>query len=604
MPEDSSDYFVATLPSFATFLCGARVCTPAACPPEAVVQHLLRKTGEGFSSASRALEQAVFDASAAATLLVDDIGLRAQEHAHRGAGRSSTVLRQESVTAFVRFRSAPDGGTRICHTATDVEIAAEHAGMAPIRFVLDGVLDASCDQEAAYARVGAGAIEELLHGQSRTLIACGAAGAGKTYSLFGSPELLANPSSDAWKGWGLLPRTGHHLFARANAVGGLEALCGPGGGVKCSFLEIFDERINDLLGKGRNLRVRESAAHGVYVPEAVHRLIEWEEDVMRALVLGLQNRTLALPYSSNGAAPAHGSSHTIFTLTISVRTPGGELKESRLQLIDLGSPETLRPGGGAGPSSTPAHRSLAALSNCITAQADGSGLGVPYRDSKLTWLLRDALGGNNVPAGNARLSILAACELRQESLPATMATLRFAQRCRHARIWMAIDPRHPLTGRLPPPLQTGGGGVQTSAPPVACRSVASPTRLSASQAPTSQRGPASESDGEGGLENGPSAAVARKRLNFSDVGGSAADFPNSQADTPNAQVLATDQRVTSSDDMESTMESTEGWGQLVAAHEHMLQLETKLELARSTRVAPHTDAPHLAASPRDRKRVL
>ena len=102
--------------------------------------------------------------------------------------------------------------------------------MAPIRFVLDGVLGASCDQEAAYARVGADAIEALLRGQSRALVACGAAGAGKTYSLFGSPELLANPSSDAWKGWGLLPRTGHHLFARANAVGGLEALCGPGGG--------------------------------------------------------------------------------------------------------------------------------------------------------------------------------------------------------------------------------------------------------------------------------------------------------------------------------------------------------------------------------------
>ena len=115
--------------------------------------------------------------------------------------------------------------------------------MAPIRFVLDGVLAASCDQEAAYARVGADAIEALLRGQSRALVACGAAGAGKTYSLFGSPELLANPSSDAWKGWGLLPRTGHHLFARANAVGGLEALCGPGGGVKCSFLEIFDERL-------------------------------------------------------------------------------------------------------------------------------------------------------------------------------------------------------------------------------------------------------------------------------------------------------------------------------------------------------------------------
>jgi kinesin family protein 15 len=467
--------------------------------------------------------------------------------------------------------------------------------MAPIRFVLDGVLDANCDQEAAYARVGADAIEELLRGQSRSLIACGAAGAGKTYSLFGSPELLANPSSDAWKGWGLLPRTGHHLFARANAVGGLEALCGPGGSVKCSFLEIFDERVNDLLGKGRNLRVRESAAHGVYVPEAVHRLIEWEEDVMRALVLGLQNRTLALPYSSNGAAPGLGFSHTIFTLTVSMRTSEGELKESRLQLVDLGSPETLRPGVSAGHKlSSPAHRSLAALSSCITAQADGSGQGVPYRDSKLTWLLRDALGGNNVPAGNARLSILAACELRQEALPATMATLRFAQRCRHARMWIAaaIDPRHPVTGILPLPLQRGGA--QGAVPPVAhlATDVSPPMRMTASQTLSLQRGPASESDSEDGLEGMPSVAAAGRRLNFSDAGGSAAHFANAQADATHAHVPAMDPRATSGD-----MESTEGWGQLVEAHEHMLQLETKLELARSTSVdAMRANSPGLVAS--------
>ena len=592
--KESDNAVLDMLPSFAGFLCGARVGTPGMRPPEAVVQHLLRKTGEGLSSASRALEQVVDDASAAATLLVDDIGLRAQEHARRGAGDPSTVLRQEPVTAFVRFRSAPDGGSRVRHTATDVEIAPEHAGMAPIRFVLDGVLDANCDQEAAYARVGAEAIEELLRGQSRSLIACGAAGAGKTYSLFGSPELLANPSSDAWKGWGLLPRTGHHLFARANAVGGLEALCGPGGSVKCSFLEIFDERVNDLLGKGRNLRVRESAAHGVYVPEAVHRLIEWEEDVMRALVLGLQNRTLALPYASNGAAPALGFSHTIFTLTISMRTSEGEVKESRLQLIDLGSPETLRPGVSAGHKpSTPAQRSLAALSSCITAQADGSGQGVPYRDSKLTWLLRDALGGNNVPAGNARLSILAACELRQEALPATMATLRFAQRCRHARMWVAaaIDPRHPVTGLLPLPFQRGGA--QVAAPPVAHLStdVSPPVRMTASQTLSLQRGPASESDSEDGLEGMPSVAAAGRRLNFSDAGGSAARFADAQADATHAQAPAMDPRATG-----GGMESAEGWGQLVEAHEHMLQLETKLELARSTSVdAMRANSPGLVA---------
>ena len=77
--------------------------------------------------------------------------------------------------------------------------------------------------------------------------------------------------------------------------------------------------------QARNLRVRESAAHGVLVPEAAQRLVEWEEDVMRALVLGLHQRT-------------PGDSHLLFTLVVAARDELGELRESRLQLVDLGSP--------------------------------------------------------------------------------------------------------------------------------------------------------------------------------------------------------------------------------------------------------------------------
>ena len=81
------------------------------------------------------------------------------------------------------------------------------------------------------------------------------------------------------------------------------------------------------------------------------------------------------------------------------------------------------------------------------------------------------------------------------------------------------------------------------------------------------------------MEGAPSLAAAGRRLNFSDAAGSAARFADAPADATNAHVPAKEPRSTS-----GGMESAEGWGQLVEAHEHMLQLETKLELARSTSV--------------------
>ena len=157
--------------------------------------------------------------------------------------------------------------------------------MAPLSFVLDGVIGGSTDQASAYAAVGAPAVEGLLRGESTTLVAFGATGAGKSYTLFGPPDLLSNPAGSSWQEWGILPRASHHLFSRASAVGGVEGLLGVGSTVSCSFMEIRDEKIHDLLGKGRDLHLRESAYHGVYVPSATKRLVEWEEDVMRALVL-------------------------------------------------------------------------------------------------------------------------------------------------------------------------------------------------------------------------------------------------------------------------------------------------------------------------------
>ena len=190
---------------------------------------------EGFEGAGRVLEQAVSDVGcgllAAASTLVDDLSLR--------GARLGVCAKRSPVLAHVRFRPTEGTEGRLRHTDHEVQLA--HPGIVPLGLRFDGVLGKASDQAATYERVGARLTETLLEGQSQTLLVCGAASAGKTYSLFGSPSLLAAPTADSWRHWGILPRTGHHLFALANEAGGLAALLGEGGSVRCSFVEVCSE---------------------------------------------------------------------------------------------------------------------------------------------------------------------------------------------------------------------------------------------------------------------------------------------------------------------------------------------------------------------------
>ena len=462
--------------TFGDWLCGAprdRVCGRlGGTADDADIAHfLLRKSGEGLVHAGRRINQAVQDASSAATLAVDDLNrhtlerVRSTVEARRHRRRSgATRLEQRAPTVYARLRPMPPHVSsprenRLSGSERIVRVSAEHPAMAPLSFVLDGVIGADATQEEAYAALGASAVERLLEGESSTLIAFGAEGAGKSYSLFGPPDLLSNPTGSAWQDWGLLPRASHHLFSRASAVGGIEGLVGPGSSVSCSFIEIADgagggqpHAIHDLLGKGRALRLRESAAHGVHVPGATTRLVEWEEDVMRALVIGLQKR-------SDAAATAH----TLFTLTLHRRMDDGTTRDCALQVVDIGAAEPHpRPGSARPPADHAREKnaSLTALNRCINALAEGreasskppspgepNPQGIPYRDSYLTWLLRDALGGNagELAAGGGAVgapvhntTFLVTCSPEPQRLPTTINSLRFAHRCRQARVWTLV----------------------------------------------------------------------------------------------------------------------------------------------------------------------
>ena len=639
--------------------CGRRACT-AGCSPKQLL--------DGVGSA---LEQAVYDVVHETQQRIDDIDLEKQRRrtlaAQRrdGGGRSrggggrgyaggdgggddggGGRVKLPPARVYVRFWHGGGRAAALSHSDREVVVESRRGGMAPHRFDFERVLGGRCDQESVYAQMGAAATEAVLRGSSRTVVACGAAGAGKTFSLFGVPAELANPSDDAYQGWGLLPRTAHHLFARATRAGGLQRLLGRGGSLRCSFLEICDERVHDLLGGGggggggranhgggatggggggkggtraaTSLRVRESAAHGVYVPDATHRLIEWEEDVMRALVIGLQNRTQGGIGGGGGNGTGGGNggngggnggnggggdggnggcAHLLFSLMISMRVDdggdgggggGGVLRESRLQLLDCGS-------APLDAASALNQRWLAALLSCLqhqSATVDSSGGllppgdGMPYRDSKLTWLLRDALGGGSASGGaggsgggggggndgagdeeeDGRLAFLATCTVDEADIDDTIDTLRFASRCRYAR------------GTPPPPLSQDDGTAMRLLKQAKRREVEQrEAEARAAAAAEAEAAAAAEAEQRAAEARAAAAAEAARRREAEAVAAAEAERLRSQLAEIDYQ------------EAEEDADEAQALGALAAAHERMLELEQRLEMrmaAASLNAAP------------------
>ncbi|EEF45998.1 Carboxy-terminal kinesin, putative [Ricinus communis] len=280
--------------------------------------------------------------------------------------------------------------------------------------------------------VGAPLVENCLAGFNSSVFAYGQTGSGKTYTMWGPANALLeeNLSSEQQ---GLTPRVFQRLFARINeeqvkhADRQLKYQC------RCSFLEIYNEQITDLLDPTqRNLQIREDVKSGVYVENLREEYVFTMKDVTQLLMKGLSNRrTGATSINSESSR-----SHSVFTCVVESRCKSmadgiSSLKTSRINLVDLAGSERQKLTGAAGERLKEAgniNRSLSQLGNLINILAEVSQTGkqrhIPYRDSRLTFLLQDSLGGN------AKLAMVCAVSPAQSCKSETFSTLRFAQRAK------------------------------------------------------------------------------------------------------------------------------------------------------------------------------
>ncbi|XP_009785936.1 kinesin-like protein KIN-12D [Nicotiana sylvestris] len=300
-------------------------------------------------------------------------------------------------------------------------------GQPETRFTFDHVACETINQETLFKMVGLPMVENCLSGYNSSIFAYGQTGSGKTHTMLGEiEELEIRPSPNR----GMTPRIFEFLFARIRAEEEsrrderLQYSC------KCSFLEIYNEQITDLLDpSSTNLMLREDSTKGVYVENLSEFEVQTVGDILRLLTQGSLNRKVA----STNMNRESSRSHSVFTCIIESRwekNSTDNFRFARLNLVDLAGSERQKTSGAEGERLKEAasiNRSLSVLGHVIMVLVDvanGRPRHVPYRDSRLTFLLQDSLGGNSktMIIANVSPSICCAAE--------TLNTLKFAQRAK------------------------------------------------------------------------------------------------------------------------------------------------------------------------------
>uniref|UniRef100_A0A9J7XBD9 Kinesin motor domain-containing protein n=1 Tax=Cyprinus carpio carpio TaxID=630221 RepID=A0A9J7XBD9_CYPCA len=338
----------------------------------------------------------------------------------------------DAIKVFVRVRPltqgsglTTDGDRSLCLTVTSPHTVRLHCKPEPRTFTYDHVADMNTSQEEVFSSVAKNIVESCMNGYNGTIFAYGQTGSGKTFTMLGPSEL--DNFSDELRG--VIPRSFEYLFFLINREversGGLKSfLC------KCSFIEIYNEQIYDLLDSvSTSLFLREDIKRGVFVEGAVEKYAASAAEAYQVLSMGWRNRRVA----STSMNRESSRSHAVFTMTLESKETAQEvvnIRTSQLNLVDLAGSERQRDTHAEGSrlkEASSINRSLMCLGQVIMALMDvsnGKNRHICYRDSKLTFLLRDSLGGN------AKTYIIANVHPGSKCFGETLSTLQFAQRAK------------------------------------------------------------------------------------------------------------------------------------------------------------------------------
>ncbi|XP_038245472.1 kinesin-1 heavy chain isoform X3 [Dermochelys coriacea] len=287
-------------------------------------------------------------------------------------------------------------------------------------YVFDHVFQSSTSQEQVYNDCAKKIVKDVLEGYNGTIFAYGQTSSGKTHTMEGT---LHDPD-----GMGIIPRIVQDIFNYIYSMDeNLEFH------IKVSYFEIYLDKIRDLLDVSKtNLSVHEDKNRVPYVKGCTERFVCSPDEVMDTIDEGKSNRHVAVTNMNE-----HSSrSHSIFLINVKQENTQTEQKLSgKLYLVDLAGSEKVSKTGAEGALLDEAkniNKSLSALGNVISALAESSTY-VPYRDSKMTRILQDSLGGN------CRTTIVICCSPSSYNESETKSTLLFGQRAKTIKNTVCVN---------------------------------------------------------------------------------------------------------------------------------------------------------------------
>jgi len=276
-------------------------------------------------------------------------------------------------------------------------------------FQFDYVYPMDTTQRDIYDQVAFPIVDSIFQGYNGTVFAYGQTGCGKTYTMMGivtDPELK-----------GIIPNAFSHIFGFIKTEGQSKKFL-----VRCSFVEIYNEEVRDLLiNNNKKLDIREDPKKGIFIKDLTYATLKDTEDIQQCLDKGNKNRHVGATSMNDQSS----RSHSIFTVYLEIEEDG-KIRSGKLNLVDLAGSERVGKTNATGQTFDEGKKinlSLTALGSVIDALSSNRKH-IPYKDSKLTRLLADSLGGNTKTVMFANISPAS------YNIEETIGTLRYASRAK------------------------------------------------------------------------------------------------------------------------------------------------------------------------------
>ena len=326
----------------------------------------------------------------------------------------------DNIKVYLRVRplntkEKQDGSKNLLHSTENTVYLTKNKDEKK-NFTYDHVFDQEQNQEQIFKEIGGQLVEQFLEGYNCTVFAYGQTGAGKTFTMLGDHQNEQNR--------GLKPRSLEYLFYLLKERENSENL------IKITYVEIYNERIIDLLSdKESSLNLREDIEKGVFIENVKEVVVKTYADVQRVVEEGLKRRHVSFTSMNEQSSRSH-SVFTVHFQTYEKKSDCSSVKEAKFNFVDLAGSERqklTKTIGDRFKEGCNINKSLAVLGNVINSLAENSkrkSSYVRYRDSKLTFLLKNSLGGNSKTAFIANVSPSSSYVIE------TLSTLMFAQRAK------------------------------------------------------------------------------------------------------------------------------------------------------------------------------